>query len=115
MSHYVLSDDDLAEIGPLLSPKAATALQARLKDADVLHDADLGSGMDPHTFSRTFLAPVAAWAKEAGLLLAAIVAEPAADRGECAIGARATCTQDLGVGNGRKVIKALIRDFWERG
>lgn len=115
MNHYALTDDDLAEIGPLLTPEAATALQSRLKEADVLHETDLTSGMDPHAFSRAFLAPVAAWAKEAGLLLAAIVAEPAVDRGDCAIGARATCTQDLGVANGRKVIKALIRDFLERG
>ena len=115
MSHYALTDTDLAEIGPLLSPEAATALQSRLKEADVLHEPVTIGDMDPHTFSRTFLAPVAGWAKEAGLLLAAIVAEPAAHKGECAIGARATCTQDLGVANGRKVIKALIRDFWERG
>ncbi len=116
MANNLIRDEHVRQLADHVTPEGAALLQEALQPTEAVLDDDIDISMTAQAFADAFIRPLQARAERAGLLFAALVAEPSASpTGAATVTAPLTVVQDQGVPDGRRLLRAQLRRWADLG
>lgn len=116
MPNYLITDEVVRQLADHLTPEGAALFNASLHPTEAVPDEAVDVDMTAQAFTDAFIRPQRERARRAGLLLAALVVEPAASTtGAPTTGKPHTVMQHQDIPEGYKLLRAQLRDWADRG
>ncbi|MFC3833479.1 hypothetical protein [Deinococcus rufus] len=115
MPYHLITDDLLQHLYARVDDETAARLSAEVQPTDALPLDAVAPDLSAEAFHRAFVTPLEPLAHRAGLLLAVVVAEPDTQDAQLRAGATRRLMVLPPAPGERRVLRALLREYGERG